>query len=71
MRTVQVTHSETKYKTTAAGNSSPNWIVGNNEQKDNPNYMPLHSNYEEPKEANTTHMRYGRIVERPDSLTYY
>ena len=35
-------------------NSSPNQIAVKNEQKENPNYMLLHSNCEEPNENPTT-----------------
>ena len=55
----------------ASRNSIPNWIVVNNEQKDNPNYMPFHSNHEEPNENTSTCTGYGRVVKRPDRLTYY
>ena len=42
-----------------------NNIVVNNEQKEDPNYMTVNSNCEEPNENSTTHTRYGRIVKRP------
>ena len=49
-------------------NSSPSWIAVNNEQKDNPNYMPIYSNHEEPNENTSTCTRNGRIVKWPDRL---
>ena len=36
-------------------NSIPNQIAVNNEQKDNPNYRPIHSNHEEPNENTLLH----------------
>ena len=51
--------------------SSSNQIAVSNEQKENPNYMPIHSNHEEPNENTTKCTRYGRIVKRPDRVTYY
>ena len=50
---------------------SLNQTAANNEQKENPNYMPIHSDHEEPNEYATTYTKYGRIVKRPERLTYY
>ena len=43
-----------------------------NEQKDNLNNMPLHSNIMEKNEKSDTYnqSRYGRIIRKPDRLTY-
>ena len=50
--------------------SSPTWTAGINEQKESPNYMPIHSDNEELIESTTTCTRYGRRYKRPDRLTY-
>ena len=44
--------------------SSLNQIAVNNEQKDNPNYMPIHSIHKELNENTTTCPRYGRTVKK-------
>ena len=38
--------------------SGPNQVAVNNEQRENPNYMPVHSNSEEPIENTATCTRY-------------
>ena len=51
-------------------NTSRNQIKVNDEQKDSPNKLPLHSNHEEPNENTATCTRNGRIIKRQDRLTY-
>ena len=54
-----------------SNNISQGRIAMNKVQKDNINDMPLHGNIEEPNENTTIEMRHGRVIRKPDRLTYY
>ena len=51
--------------------TNKNKIAVNNEQQEDPNYMTVKSSNEDTNENNATCTRYGRIVKRPNRLTYY
>ena len=48
-----------------------NWISAHSEQEENPSHIPVHMNRDKPDENTNTCPFYGRIVKKPDRLTYH
>ena len=48
-----------------------NWIPTNSKQKGNLKHIPVHMNGDKPDENTKTYTQYGRLVKKPDRLTYH